>query len=120
MRALALLPALVLYAALLWLPVWQRWAAKAKPTKVVPARLGEILPVDLQALLELSEEQRVQVDLLHRDIHARLEELLTPEQVERFEEEPYRGPGHFDPPPHRPVEEAFRGPPHEADEVSWE
>lgn len=58
-----------------------------------PSRPGEVLPVMLQTRLGLSAEQRSQIELLQKDVDARLAKILTEGQQEQLKEMRNRGPG---------------------------
>lgn len=66
---------------------------------------GEILPPFLQDMLQLSESQRKKLGELQKDIHAKLDELLTEDQRKQLKDMRERGPGGpggFGPPPGGP------------------
>lgn len=49
-------------------------------------RPGEVLPPPVREMLELTEDQRTQLDELQKDVDARLEKILTPEQLQTLRE----------------------------------
>jgi spore coat protein CotH len=55
-------------------------------------RLGDILPAPVQDQLQLSEEQRKKLAELQKETDAKLEKLLTAEQLRQFKEMKDRGP----------------------------
>ena len=68
---------------------------------------GQILPGFLQDMLQLTPEQRKQVDDLQKEVNDKLEKILTEEQRKQFKDLRERGPGGFGPPggpPGRPGE----------------
>lgn len=59
-----------------------------------PPRPGQILPPFLQDELELSDNQREEVDALQKEVDAKLDKILTSEQRDRLREmRGRRGPG---------------------------
>jgi hypothetical protein len=54
---------------------------------------GEILPLPLQDVLQLTAEQRKKLAELQKEIDAKLDTLLTQEQRKQFKEMKERGPG---------------------------
>jgi hypothetical protein len=66
-----------------------------------------VLPPGARERLELSDEQDAKIDALEKDVQAKLEEILKPEQRERLAEILRRGPGRPGGPP--PGEGRFRG-----------
>jgi hypothetical protein len=56
-------------------------------------RPGEVLGAMFQQRLRLTPEQRTQVEALQKDVDARLEKILTSEQMTQFKEMRDRGPG---------------------------
>jgi Spy/CpxP family protein refolding chaperone len=61
---------------------------------------GRVLPAFAADALNLTADQRKQVDDLQKEVDGRLEKILTPEQRRQFQELRDRGPG--GPPPKRP------------------
>ncbi len=58
-----------------------------------PPQPGQILPPHLRESLNLSAEQRKQLDELQRDVDSRLSKILTEEQRRQLQESRQRGPG---------------------------
>lgn len=58
-----------------------------------PPQPGQILPPNLRESLNLSSEQRKQLDELQRDIDSRLAKILTEPQRRQLQESRQRGPG---------------------------
>jgi hypothetical protein len=58
-----------------------------------PPQPGQVLPKFLQDALELSDEQRKQIDDLQKDVDERLGKILTDEQKQRLRQARDRGPG---------------------------
>ena len=56
-------------------------------------RPGEVLPPRLQGDLKLTERQREELATLQKDVDARLEKILTPEQWSQLSQMRERGPG---------------------------
>jgi hypothetical protein len=54
---------------------------------------GEILPLPLQDVLQLTAEQKKQLAELQKEVDAKLEKLLTEDQRKQFKEMKERGPG---------------------------
>jgi hypothetical protein len=67
-----------------------------------PPRPGQVMPVFLQDMLQLTEDQKKQVDALQKDVDTRLEKILTDEQKQRLRQFQDRGPGGKGPPPPPP------------------
>jgi hypothetical protein len=63
-----------------------------------PPRPGEVLPRMVQQRLNLTAEQKGQLDSLQKDVDARLEKILTSEQRTQLKAMRDRGPGGFGPP----------------------
>jgi hypothetical protein len=61
-----------------------------------PPRPGQILPPFLQEMLNLSADQKKQLDALQSEVDAKLAKILTAEQKKQLQEMP--GPGKFGPP----------------------
>jgi hypothetical protein len=53
-----------------------------------PPKLGQILPAFLQGALNLTDEQKKQLEATEKDLGEKLGKLLTDEQKKRFEERP--------------------------------
>src|SRR5262249_54555231 len=64
----------------------------------MPPRPGEVLSPMFQQRLNLSADQKKQVEALQKDVDARLERILNDEQKAQFKEMRERGPGGFGPP----------------------
>lgn len=60
---------------------------------MAPPRPGEILPPFLQRALDLTPEQKVQLDELQKDVDARLAKILTDAQKKTLDQMRRRGPG---------------------------
>jgi hypothetical protein len=60
-----------------------------------PPRPGEVLPPMLQQILKLSAEQKKQLDVLQKDVDAKLEALLNDDQKAQLKEMRERRPGGF-------------------------
>jgi len=58
-----------------------------------PPRPGEVLPPMLQQRLNLSAEQKTEIESLQKDVDARLEKILNAEQRGQLKEMRQRGPG---------------------------
>lgn len=58
-----------------------------------PPQPGQVLPPMLQDALNLSADQRKQIDELQRDVDARLAKILTPEQLAQLKQMRNRGGG---------------------------
>ena len=58
---------------------------------------GEVLPLPLQDMLQLTDLQKKQLAELQKEVDARLDKLLTEEQRKQFKEMRERGPGGFGP-----------------------
>jgi hypothetical protein len=67
-----------------------------------PPRPGVILPPMLQQRLNLSTEQKAQIEALQKEVDAKLEKILNDEQRTQLKEMRERGPGGFGPPPGGP------------------
>jgi hypothetical protein len=74
-----------------------------------PPRPGVILPPMLQQRLNLTAEQKTQIEALQKEVDARLEKILNDEQRTQLKEMRERGPGGFGPPPGGP--DGFGPPP---------
>jgi len=59
---------------------------------------GQILPVPLRQLLELSAEQTAQVEALQKEVDGKLDKILNAEQKAQLKQMRERGPGGFGPP----------------------
>jgi EF hand len=84
-----------------------------------PARPGEILPSFLQRALDLSSEQKAQLDELQKDVDSRLAKILTDAQKKTLAQMRRRGPGGpggFGPPGRRGPGVGPGGPPPPPDE----
>jgi hypothetical protein len=71
---------------------------------MAPPRPGEILPSFLRRALDLSAEQKAQLDELQREVDSRLEKILTYSQKKTLDQMRRRGaggPGGFGPPGRR-------------------
>lgn len=64
-----------------------------------PPRPGEILPPPLQEMLQLSDEQKRQLERLQKETDDRLAKILSDEQNRQIRDMRARGPGGFGPPP---------------------
>jgi hypothetical protein len=73
-----------------------------------PPRPGQILPDFLQERLNLTADQKKQVEDLQKEVDAKLAKILTDEQKKQLKEMRNRGPGGNGPPPGPPDE---NGPP---------
>ncbi|HEV3417322.1 MAG TPA: hypothetical protein VG056_10925 [Pirellulales bacterium] len=73
-----------------------------------PPRPGQILPDFLQERLNLTADQKKQVEALQKEVDAKLAKILTDEQKKQLKEMRNRGPGGNGPPPGPPDE---NGPP---------
>lgn len=60
-----------------------------------PPKPGDIMPVFLREMLELTDEQRAKMDALQKETDAKLEALFTPEQRKQLEEMQKNGPMGF-------------------------
>src|SRR5271157_338808 len=60
---------------------------------VAPPRPGEILPSFLQRALDLTPEQKAQLDELQKDVDSRLAKILTDAQKKTLDQMRRRGPG---------------------------
>ncbi len=58
-----------------------------------PPRPGEILPAFMQRALDLTAEQKAQLEELQKDVDARLAKILTDAQKKKLEQMRRRGPG---------------------------
>jgi hypothetical protein len=58
-----------------------------------PPRPGQILPGFLQDQLQLTDEQKKQVEELQKEVDAKLDKILTAEQRQQLKEMRERGPG---------------------------
>lgn len=63
-----------------------------------PPPPGEILPLPLQNLLQLTDAQKKELEALQKEADAKLDKVLTEEQRKQFKEMKDRGPGGFGPP----------------------
>src|SRR5208337_812788 len=90
-----------------------------------PPRPGEILPSFLRRALDLTPEQKAQLDELQKDVHSRLAKILTDAQKKTLDQMRRRGPvgtggsGGFGPPGRRgpgPGPDGPGGPPPPPDE----
>jgi spore coat protein CotH len=59
---------------------------------------GEILPMPVQQMLKLTDEQKKQLSELQKEIDAKLKSILTDEQNKQLKSLRERGPGGFGPP----------------------
>jgi hypothetical protein len=73
-----------------------------------PPEPGQILPDFLQEMLNLTAEQKKQVENLQKEVNTKLDKILTDEQKKQLKEMRNRGPGGNGPPPGPPDED---GPP---------
>jgi hypothetical protein len=73
-----------------------------------PPRPGQILPGFLQERLNLTAEQKKQVETLQKEVDTKLARILTDDQKKQLKEMRNRGPGGNGPPPGPPDE---NGPP---------
>jgi hypothetical protein len=64
-----------------------------------PPRPGQILPIFVQDQLNLSADQRKQLDTLQKEVDTRLGKILTDDQRAQLKEMQERGPGGKGPPP---------------------
>src|SRR5271157_133276 len=60
---------------------------------MAPPRPGEILPSFLQLALDLTPEQKAQLDELQKDVDSRLAKILTDAQKKTLDQMRRRGPG---------------------------
>jgi hypothetical protein len=60
---------------------------------MAPPRPGEILPSFLQRALDLTPEQKAQLDELQKDVDSRLAKILTDDQKKTLDQMRRRGPG---------------------------
>jgi hypothetical protein len=60
-----------------------------------PPQLGQIMPGFLQGMLNLTDEQKKDVEAFQKELGGRLEKLLTDEQKKQFREPRGFGPGGF-------------------------
>ncbi len=60
-----------------------------------PPRLGQILPQFLQGMLNLTADQKKELETTEKDIGAKLDKMLTDEQKKQLKERPAFGPGAF-------------------------
>lgn len=67
-----------------------------------PPRPGEILPSFLQEMLQMTEAQQKDLATIQKEVDAKLEKLLTPEQKKMLQELRERGPAGPGGPPPRP------------------
>jgi Spy/CpxP family protein refolding chaperone len=74
-----------------------------------PPRPGEILPGMLRQRLQLTAQQRTQVDALQKEVDGKLAKILNADQKEQLAEMRQRGPG--GPPPGGPPDGGPDGPP---------
>jgi hypothetical protein len=63
-----------------------------------PPQPGQIMPVFLQNMLELTEDQKKQLEDLQKEVDAKLAKILNADQKKQLEEMRQRGPGGFGPP----------------------
>lgn len=56
-----------------------------------PPEPGQVLPPIFQRMLNLTDDQKKQVAELQKDVDARLEKILTPEQLRQMRQIPLRG-----------------------------
>jgi hypothetical protein len=81
---------------------------------MAPPRPGEILPLFLQRALNLTPEQKAQLDELQKDVDSRLAKILTDAQKKTLDQMRRRGPGGpggFGPPGRRRPGPGPGGPP---------
>ncbi len=64
-----------------------------------PPQPGQILPPFLQDMLQLTADQKQQLDRLQRDVDARLGKILTDAQKQQLRQMQQRGPFGKGPPP---------------------
>ena len=63
-----------------------------------PPRPGQILPPQARQMMNLSDDQKKQIDELQKDVDEKLAKILTPEQLNQLKQMPGRGPrGGFGP-----------------------
>jgi hypothetical protein len=62
-----------------------------------PPRPGVILPPPVLQMLQLTDEQKEQVDALQKEVDARLAKILNETQRKQLKEMSERGPGRFGP-----------------------
>jgi hypothetical protein len=74
-----------------------------------PPQPGQIMPPFIQDLLDLSADQRKQLQELQKAVDGKLEKILTEQQMKQFREMRERGPKGFGPP-------GGKGPPPERQE----
>jgi hypothetical protein len=90
---------------------------------MAPPRPGEILPSFLQRALDLTPEQKAQLDELQKDVDSRLAKILTDAQKKTLDQMRRRGPGGpggpggFGPPGRRGPGLSPGGPPPPPDEA---
>ena len=60
---------------------------------MAPPRPGEVLPSFLQRALDLTPEQKAQLDELQKDVDSRLAKILTDDQKKTLDQMRRRGPG---------------------------
>jgi len=58
-----------------------------------PPRPGQVLPPMAQQMLNLTDDQKKQVDELQKEVDAKLAKILTPQQLDQLKQMPGRGPG---------------------------
>jgi Spy/CpxP family protein refolding chaperone len=63
-----------------------------------PPQPGQVMPTFLQDRLNLTAEQKKQLEELQKDVETRLAKILTDEQKKQLKEMQERGPGGFGPP----------------------
>lgn len=56
-------------------------------------RMGQLVPEPLQRELDLSTEQQAKLSALQKEVDAKLDSILTPEQRDRMKRFGQRGPG---------------------------
>jgi hypothetical protein len=86
-----------------------------------PPRPGEILPSFLRRALDLTPEQKAQLDELQKDVDSRLAKILTDVQKKTLDQMRRRGPGRpgdFGPPVRREPGPGPGGPPPPPEDVS--
>src|SRR5436305_10906234 len=59
------------------------------------ASMGQIMPVFMQDMLKLNDDQKKQVETLQKDLDAKLDKILTEDQRKQYKEMRERGPGGF-------------------------
>ena len=58
-----------------------------------PPRPGQVLPPMAQQMLNLTVDQKKQIDELQKEVDEKLAKILTPEQLNQLKQMPGRGPG---------------------------